>query len=515
MFNEKDLKQIQSKGIDLQTIDFQIENFKQGFPYIYLVAPATRQNGIIFFNEKETKELSDFYIESSKNKDILKFTPASGAASRMFKHLFEFRDNYKGTDEDYKNFLKDKSFNSVYNFFDKIKNFAFYDDLKAVMIKHGLDIEQCIKSKDFVTVINFLLSEKGLNYAKLPKGLLKFHNYPDGSRMSVEEHLVEGAVYCKDKNNNVAIHFTVSPEHKEEFIKAVNSVKGKYEKYFNVKFNIDFSIQKSSTDTIAVDMDNKPFREKDESLLFRPGGHGALIENLNDLEGDIIFVKNIDNIVPDKLREPTYLYKKVIAGYLLQLQKKTFEYLEMLEKGNLNDSQLDEIENFAQNKLEIKIGDNFKNLTKPEKTKYLFEKLNRPMRVCGMVKNEGEPGGGPFRIRNTKDENSLQIVESSQIDLKDPEQNNIVQKATHFNPVDLVCGIRDYKGEPFDLKKYIDTTTGFISVKSKNGKNLKAQELPGLWNGAMADWITVFVETPIITFNPVKTVNDLLRKQHQ
>ena len=515
MFNEKDLKQIQSKGIDLQTIDFQIENFKQGFPYINLVSPATRQNGIIFFNEKETKELSDFYTENAKNKNILKFVPASGAASRMFKHLFEFRDNYKGTDEDYKKFLEDKSFNSVYNFFDKIKNFAFYDDLKAVMLKHGLNIEQCIKSKDFVTVIDFLLSEKGLNYAKLPKGLLKFHNYPDGSRMSVEEHLVEGAVYCKDKNNNVAIHFTVSPEHKKEFSKEVNRVKGKYEKYFNVKFNIDFSIQKSSTDTIAVDMDNKPFREQDQSLLFRPGGHGALIENLNDLEGEIIFVKNIDNIVPDKLREPTYLYKKVIAGYLLKLRKKTFEYLEMLEKGNLNNSQLDEIENFAENKLEIRIEDNFKNLTKHEKTKYLFDKLNRPMRICGMVKNEGEPGGGPFLIRNSKSENSLQIVESSQIDLKNPEQNNIIQQATHFNPVDLVCSVKDYKGEPFDLKKYVDPSTGFISVKSKNGKNLKAQELPGLWNGAMADWITVFVETPIITFNPVKTVNDLLRKQHQ
>ena len=515
MFNEKDLKQIQSKGIDLQTIDFQIENFKQGFPYINLVSPATRQNGIIFFNEKETKELSDFYTENAKNKNILKFVPASGAASRMFKHLFEFRDNYKGTDEDYKNFLEDKSFNSVYNFFDKIKNFAFYDDLKVVMLKHGLNIEQCIKSKDFVTVIDFLLSEKGLNYAKLPKGLLKFHNYPDGSRMSVEEHLVEGAVYCKDKNNNVAIHFTVSPEHKKEFSKEVNRVKGKYEKYFNVKFNIDFSIQKSSTDTIAVDMDNKPFMEQDQSLIFRPGGHGALIENLNDLEGEIIFVKNIDNIVPDKLREPTYLYKKVIAGYLLKLRKKTFEYLEMLEKGNLNNSQLDEIENFAENKLEIRIEDNFKNLTKHEKTKYLFDKLNRPMRICGMVKNEGEPGGGPFLIRNSKSENSLQIVESSQIDLKDPEQNNIIQQATHFNPVDLVCSVRDYKGEPFDLKKYVDPSTGLISVKSKNGKNLKAQELPGLWNGAMADWITVFVETPIMTFNPVKTVNDLLRKQHQ
>lgn len=515
MFNEKDLKQIQSKGIDLQTIDFQIEHFKQGFPFINLVSPATRQNGIMFFNEKETKELSDFYTENAKNKNVLKFVPASGAASRMFKHLFEFRDNYKGTDEDYKQFLKDKSFNSVYNFFDEIKNFAFYDDLKAVMLKHGLNIEQCIKDKDFVTVIDFLLSEKGLNYAKLPKGLIKFHNYPDGSRMSVEEHLVEGAVYCKDKNNIVAIHFTVSPEHKEEFIEVVNRVKGKYEKYFNVKFNVDFSIQKSSTDTIAVDMNNKPFREQDESLLFRPGGHGALIENLNDIEGDIIFVKNIDNIVPDKLREPTYLYKKVIAGYLLKLQEKTYKYLELLEKGNLNDSQLNEIENFAENKLEIKIEDKFKNLANPEKIKYLFEKLNRPMRVCGMVKNEGEPGGGPFWIRNSKGENFLQIVESSQIDLKNPKQNNIVQKATHFNPVDLVCGVRNYKGEPFDLKRYVDTSTGLISVKSKNGKNLKAQELPGLWNGAMADWITVFVETPIITFNPVKTVNDLLRKQHQ
>ncbi|MGE5316826.1 MAG: DUF4301 family protein, partial [Chloroflexota bacterium] len=306
-----------------------------------------------------------------------------------------------------------------------------------------------------------------------------------------------------------------SPEHADSFIEEINKVKDKYEEEFDVTYELTFSVQKSSTDTIAADANNKPFRNDDDSIVFRPGGHGALIENLNDREGEIIFIKNIDNVVPDRFKETTYRYKKALGGYLLELQEKIVEYLELLEDGDVSDSELKKMVHFCNDKLYIKFAEEFETLTVIEKVDFLYTSLNRPIRLCGMVKNEGEPGGGPFWVRNTAGEVSLQIVESSQINLKDPEQKKIFDQSTHFNPVDLVCYVRDYNGDPFELRDFIDPSTGFISLKSKDGRDLKAQELPGLWNGAMADWITVFVEVPSITFNPVKTVNDLLRKEHQ
>lgn len=515
MFSEKDLQQIKNKGISIETVEKQLENFKKGFPYINLVAPATPGNGLTTFSNDEVKELEKYFDDNRDDYEVLKFVPASGAASRMFKHLLAFRNSYTGKDEELEKLFEDKSFNSVWYFFENIKKFAFFDALKKTLSKAGLDIDELLQKKDYNTVLDYFLTEKGLNYAQLPKGLLLFHYYPDGARMALEEHLVEAAVYATDKNGVARLHFTVSPEHQQKFEEAIAAVKPKYEKRYGVTFDISFSQQKPSTDMIAVDMDNNPFRNGDGTILFRPGGHGALIENLNDLKGEIIFVKNIDNIVPDRLRETTYIYKKVIAGLLFKLQEQTFDYLEMLEEANVSDEQLDEIKQFAETKLNIFIPASYLGYEKMEKIDFLFNKLNRPIRVAGMVKNEGEPGGGPFFVKNSNGEISLQIVESSQIDFNDEKQKEIVSKATHFNPVDLVCGVRDFKGNNFDLRKYVDPKTGFISVKSKDGRDLKAQELPGLWNGAMADWITVFVETPLITFNPVKTVNDLLRPQHQ
>ncbi|MCF6342161.1 MAG: DUF4301 family protein, partial [Bacteroidales bacterium] len=380
---------------------------------------------------------------------------------------------------------------------------------------NGLDLEELVAKNNFIPVLEIFLTEKGLNYAGLPKGLLLFHDYPDGPRLAVEEHLVEAAHYATDKNNKARIHLTVSTEHLERFKAAVAQKKKKYEAAFGVEFRIDFSDQKPSTDTIAVDPDNNPFRKEDGSLLFRPGGHGALIENLNDLKGEIIFIKNIDNILPDRLRETTYLYKKVIGGLLFRLQEKCFDALEVLEEGNPADSEMEAIRQFAASELNIHIPPAYEGYEKMEKIDFLYNKLNRPLRVCGMVRNEGEPGGGPFWVEDENDDISLQIVEAAQIDLSKPSQKEIVDRSTHFNPVDLVCGLRDFKGQQFDLSRYVDSKTGLISIKSINGRALKAQELPGLWNGAMADWITVFVETPLITFNPVKTINDLLRPQHQ
>ncbi|MCF8366591.1 MAG: DUF4301 family protein [Bacteroidales bacterium] len=514
MLTQKDLDQIKQKGISEALIEKQIENFKNGFPFAKLTAPATKGHGMQVFKETEINRLAALYNAEMPKYQLLKFVPASGAASRMFKHLFEFMESYTGSPEDLEKFDADQSFNSVWYFIHHIHKFAFIDDLKAALKNDSLDLEKLLAEKKYGVVVEYLLSDKGLGYARLPKGLLKFHQYNDFARMSLDEHLVEGAHYAKNASNEVHIHFTVSPEHRQKFNEVVATVQSIYEEKFNVKYHITFSEQKPATDTLAVDMQNNPFRESDGSLLFRPGGHGALIENLNDLQGDIIFVKNIDNIVPDRLREPTYLYKKVIGGLLIQIRQKSVAYLQKIESAEISDAELDEMVTFAREDMMLQLPKGFDSLNKSDKIKNLDHLMNRPIRVCGMVKNEGEPGGGPFWVENSKGEVSLQVVESSQIDMKDEVQKKMVQEATHFNPVDLVCSVRDYKGQPFDLKNYIDPATGFISIKSKDGKNLKAQELPGLWNGAMADWITVFVETPIITFNPVKTVNDLLREQH-
>ncbi len=515
MILQKDIEVFQQLGIDVKAIERQITNFKNGFPFVNLIKPATSKDGIAIFEKDEIENYSNIYDTSIKSLKVMKFVPASGAASRMFQLLFSFRDKYKGSDKDIHAFENDKSFNSVHRFMSEIKKFAFFNDLKDLMAAHKLNIDDCLQHQHYVTIINYLIDEIGLGYGNLPKGLLKFHRYEDSTRTAIEEHLVEAANYAKGDEEVATIHFTLSPEHIGKFNDLIINVQPIYEKFFKLKFNITYSIQKPTTDTVAVDLNNEFFRDLDDRILFRPGGHGALIENLNDLKADLIFIKNIDNIVPDKFKEKTYLFKKVIGGYLISLQQKTFKYLQILEKKNVDDEKLNEIVEFCTQHLMIKLHYNFNALSFNEKINYLFHRLNRPMRVCGMVKNEGEPGGGPFWVQNTKDEISLQIVESSQINLNNSDQNAIFKAATHFNPVDLVCGVRDYKGEIFNLKDFIDHTTGFISTKSKDGRTLKALELPGLWNGAMAEWISVFVEVPIITFNPVKTINDLLRVEHQ
>ena len=399
-------------------------------------------------------------------------------------------------------------------FFDNIVKFAFYPALNAMCEKNeGKNIEALMGEGNYKAVVANLLEAKGLNYGQLPKGLLLFHSYEDGARTPLEEHLVEGALYA-DSKGMVHIHYTVSPEHRALFEKKVADTKEKYEKAYNVKYDITFSEQKPSTDTIAVNPDDTPFRNADGSLLFRPGGHGALIENLNEIPADVVFIKNIDNVVPDRLKADTVTYKQVIAGVLVSLQKKAFEYLRLLDEGTYNHEKLEEIIRFVQRDLCCRKHD-IKELEDAELVIYLRSKLNRPMRVCGVVKNVGEPGGGPFLPYNQDGTVSLQILESSQIDKSNTEYMKMFTEGTHFNPVDLVCAVKNYKGEKFNLPDYVDRTTGFISSKSKNGKDLKALELPGLWNGAMSNWNTVFVEVPLSTFNPVKTVNDLLREQHQ
>lgn len=515
MFTKKDIEQIIQRGSSLESVEKQIQHFKTGFPYIRLAAAATPGNGILVLPEKEVENFSKYFDENKLDYEIIKFVPASGAASRMFKNLFEFKEKFDGSPDAIKKYKADTSPDSPYQFFTNIESFAFYNELKTRLLEKGLDIKQLITNYDLKPLLHTLLEEKGMNYAGLPKGLLHFHKYENESRLAVEEHLAEALNYASDDNNICRLHLTVSPEHQNKIEVAIIEKQEKFAKKHKAAFQVTFSQQKTSSDTIAVDMNNEPFKNEDGSLLFRPAGHGALIENLNDLKGEIIFIKNIDNVVPDQIRETTYLYKKALGGLLLKLQEQCFEYLELLDEGNLDTAELEKVKQFAEKELNIFIPNAYLGYEKMEQIDFLFTKLNRPMRICGMVKNEGEPGGGPFWVKSGSDELSLQVVESSQIDFSDEEQNKIVKQSTHFNPVDLVCAVRDYRGNNFNLLEYVDPETGFISVKSKDGKSLKAQELPGLWNGAMADWITLFVEVPLITFNPVKTINDLLRPQHQ
>lgn len=507
MLTHEDKELLAKKGISEEKISEQLACFEKGFPYLKLSAAASVENGGIMKAEDKDVEryLAAWDAYKDGDKKIVKFVPASGAASRMFKNMFEFL----GADYDKPTTDFEKKF------FDHIHDFAFYNDLNAACMDNtGKNIDALLSEQNYKAIVSNLLEAAGLNYGALPKGLLKFHRYADGVRTPLEEHLVEGALYAAGKTGEVNVHFTVSTEHRALFEKLVAAKVGEYEAKYGTKFHISFSEQKPSTDTVAADMDNKPFRDKDGKLLFRPGGHGALIENLNDLDADIVFIKNIDNVVPDRLKADTVTYKKLLAGVLVTLQKQTFEYLELLDSGHYSHEQLETIIRFVQQQLRCRRTD-LKELEDADLVIYLRKKLNRPMRVCGMVKNVGEPGGGPFLAYNPDGTISLQILESSQIDMNDPEKKAMFEKGTHFNPVDLVCAIRDYKGNKFNLLEHVDKATGFISYKSKNGKDLKALELPGLWNGSMSDWNTVFVEVPLSTFNPVKTVNDLLREQHQ
>ena len=508
-FTNDDLQQMAALGLSQEDVVRQIDNFRKGFPKTILVDAATVENGdILRLNDEEINRYATRYKQASRGKKILKFVPASGAATRMFKDLYTFSSTYFGID-----YKIEKEYPSVKEFIEKIRSFAFFDDLYECMESSGADFGDYMDRGDFATVINFLLKDQYLGYGNLPKGLLKFHRYGHLQRTPLEEHIVEGAEYARQDNGTVNIHFTVSPEHRALFRKKVSEVRKYYEKAFHVKLHITFSEQKHYTDIIAVDEQNNPVRDEEGRLVFRPGGHGALIENLNEQRADIIFIKNIDNVVPDWMKHTTIIYKKVLAGLLLDIQQQCFDYLRQLDKG-VSPQKLKRIETFAQHQLLIQLPESYGQADLSHRCQLLHQLLNRPIRICGMVKNQGEPGGGPFFTRDTEGKISLQIVETAQINGNDPTQASILANATHFNPVDLVCATKDYRGRYFDLRQFVDPATGFISKKSKGATVLKSQELPGLWNGAMANWNTLFVEVPLATFNPVKTVNDLLRKEH-
>ena len=505
----KDLEQLDSKGISKEKVANQIETFKEGIPFVNLSQAAVVGNGILRFSEKERLDLIQYFEDNRGALELLKFVPASGAASRMFKAMFNFLDSYDPSKEKLSEYIKRTGDTDAQKFTDNLSDFPFYE-----VIMSRIKGKATNKDEEAYLFVKEMLLESGLDYGFYPKGLLPFHKYDTGSATPFEEHLKEAALYAKTKG--VAnLHFTVSEQHDEMFAREEATVSPKISKKTDTRFQISYSNQKPSTDTIAVDMDNQPFKNNDGSILFRPGGHGALIENLNDQDADIIFIKNIDNVVIDKNLEAVANSKKMLAGVLKKVQDKAFAYAKSMEEGDISVEKAEEIKAFLEKDLNVRMPSNYDDLGVEEQKAEIKNKLNRPIRICGMVKNEGEPGGGPFWIKDADGNVSLQIIESAQIDMEDDAQVAILKNSTHFNPVDLVCGVRNHKGEKFDLLKYVDPKQGFITGKTKEGKELKALELPGLWNGAMAFWNTIFVEVPLVTFNPVKTVNDLLKPSHQ
>lgn len=501
-FTNTDIDFIIDYGVSVTKVSRELEMFENGIAKISLEKAATVGDGILTFSEEEVLEFVDYFENERKKYAIEKFVPASGAASRMFKFLIEFINEFQLGEETINAYINRQKANKLSVFLVGIEKFPFYEMVLEEVNLLYANYDEFSQDEKYYYFINTMLSKEGFDFANKPKGILPFHK-KEQITTPIDKHLKEAMAYS-DVNGNSQIHFTVSEEHLDYFQEVISSTESVVE--------VSYSFQKASTDTLAVDMDNNPFRLEDGSLFFRPGGHGALIENLNQLQSDIVFIKNIDNVAFNHFEEIVF-YKKALGGLLLKLQKTIFDHLNILE--NSSDANLAELVAFVTQKLNIVLPKDFSKYSLENQKAELFQLLNRPIRVCGMVKNEGEPGGGPFWVHEENGAISLQIVESSQIDLQNEHQKKIFSESTHFNPVDLVCGLKNYKGEKFNLPDFVNHNAGFIVQKNKNGKDIKAYELPGLWNGAMANWITLFVEVPLVTFNPVKTVNDLLKPAHQ
>ena len=504
-FSEQDLVYIAKRGNSLEKILQQLHYFRNGISKMDLERSATHNDGIWVFSEAEVKTFSAYFDKHKSKYEIEKFVPASGAATRMFQFLSEFLDRFNPETDTVTSYVNRHNDSNISVFVVGIRNFPFYAELKERTRQLYPDYNQFNSDKKIHAIISTLLTKDGLNFANKPKGVLPFHKKGEAVLTPIDEHVSEAAFYASEKGE-AKIHFTISPEFQRDF----ETILAKYP-----QIKATFSYQDATSDTIAVDHDNIPFRLENGELFFRPGGHGALIDNLNQLTSDIIFIKNIDNLAQND-KQKLAAYKKLLGGILLQVQYQVFAYLQVLHDDNeASQEQIDEIKKYAETKLNFLLPEEFEMFKKSFQVEYLIKLLNRPIRVCGMVKNEGEPGGGPFWVKDKKGRLTLQIVESSQIDLQNENQKTILNNATHFNPVDLVCGVKDFRGNKFDLTKFVDPDAAFITEKTKSGKPIKAFELPGLWNGAMAKWTTVFVEVPLATFNPVKTVNDLLKPAHQ
>ena len=501
--------QLGKKGIGQSEVITQIKRFTKGFPFVELLRPCTIGDGIHVFDQERKNELINKYLDLSSEASTVKFVPASGAASRMFRDLVAEYDLLQEKQKTDKNELPATS-----ELVSNLRKFAFSKTLGTNLEKRGLSLESLINNLDYLHILSTLLDEDKMNYSNIPKGLVEFHSYKTGTRTAFEEHLAEAVSYLSDHDGFVLVHFTVPGEFLEEIKDLVNKNK-KYYETKKLKIKADYSVQKESTDTIAVDNSNNPVIDKHGRLVFRPGGHGALLENLNEIDGDMVFIKNIDNVLVKKYLDTVSSYKEMLAGLLIEARDRVFGFIRMLEETRPDNNLIEQIQNFIRNYLFIDIYQTIKDKSDREKVAFLQDFLNRPIRVCGVVRNQGEPGGGPFWVENTDGVETLQIVESAQVDMDDKKQLHIWRSSTHFNPVDIVCWVKDFRGNKFDLASYVDREAGIITNKSLEGRDIKALELPGLWNGSMSDWITLFAEVPVSTFSPVKTVFDLLRKEHQ
>jgi nicotinamide riboside kinase len=510
-FSSQDFLQILDSEVPITEIEKQLSIYKNGLAKANLNRPALINDGILKLNEEEFQHFSKLFDSKKDNFKLKKFIPASGAASRMFKFLNEFLNEFNIENETINAYINRKNATELIVFLAGMEKFPFFKSIDNKLSEEFHDFKSWNKDQQNYHFIKWLLDEDHFDFSNKPKGVLPFHQYQNDIATPIEEHLKESVLYsCANGISN--LHFTVSETHKLQFENTLENVKRKIEEASEIKINISFSHQHKYTDSIAVGFDNKPFRNHNGELVFRPGGHGALIENLNSLDADIVFIKNIDNVILNEA-ETIAFYKKSLAGILIELQEKVNSYL--LKIDSISENEIAVLVNFVEQQLNNKVNLDFSKYTLENKISNLKEILNRPIRVCGMVKNEGEPGGGPFWVTDWNGNTTLQIVESAQIDFSNAKQALIASNATHFNPVDLVCGLKDYKGSKFDYKNFMDYNSGFIVEKNKLGKPIKGYELPGLWNGAMSNWITIFVEVPLITFNPVKTVNDLLKPAHQ
>ncbi len=509
-------EQLRERGISIAEIERQLERFRTGFPPIRLVRPCTPGDGI----RKLTPEEEDHYIArfevAMAQGRAMKFVPASGAATRMFRdlqHILTHYDQYVESIQNKPESQWEEPLQPLKRFVDNLHRFAFYKALQQVVNRSGQDLAAILHRKDYRMLLTYLLTEKGLNYGQLPKAMILFHRDNHGARTPIEEHLVEGKHHVRDARGRVRLHFTVPVAYRESIARFVQQVQADYEQD-GVHYHIDYSIQNPALDLIAVDFRNRPIRDASGRLVFRPGGHGALLENLNHLKGDIVFIKNIDNVVPDAFKNPVVRYKKVLGGVLVALQQQIFDFLQQLDAGVSGETELCQVEQLLREWMFEPFPVDYCRWSIAQRVAYLRRRLDRPLRVCGMVKNQGEPGGGPFWVKGPDGSLTLQIVEQAQVNTDDAEQKRIWERSTHFNPTDLVCGVRNYKGQPFDLMRFRDVETGFITVKYLNGQEVRVMEWPGLWNGSMAFWNSIFVEVPLETFNPVKTVFDLLRPRH-
>ncbi|MCH4551844.1 DUF4301 family protein [Aestuariibaculum lutulentum] len=508
MFTDKDIRQIESHGLTQDKVIDQIECIKSGMEYSNLVEAATINKGILKFDKQGMQQYVDLYNSKLNVLKVVKFVPASGAATRMFKFIYQFLKDYHEDEERLGHYLK--THKNFWVFVNGLEKLPFFENVVSRISNYS---ELAVEEK-YIAFVKVMLADDGLNCSACPKGLLPFHKYNDEVLTAFHEHLLESTLYASS-NNISNLHFTISEGHTKKFQKELENVQQKVQDKTGTKFNVSFSYQSKSTDTIAIKSNNELYRTPEGNLLFRPAGHGALLENLNRLDADLIFIKNIDNIVVLEQNKKQSEYKKLLAGVLLDAQEKAFQYLNELDKETVSERKLLEIAMFLTHRMNLRLDAEFDDFSFNEKVSYLYKKLNRPIRVCGMVKNEGEPGGGPFWVKDSEGHVSLQIIEFAQINVEDKSQKAIVKHATHFNPTDLVCGTKDYKGNKFNLHDFVDPKAAFITIKSQNGTDIKALELPGLWNGSMADWNSIFVEVPLSTFNPVKTVNDLLKPAHQ